>query len=111
MTLPSIIRKLPTAAELPTRRQAQTRRPTDEFSPSLQADYNETSSAEAKEYEMLAGPVGTLVSDFDGTLTRHDFFRLAVEHLMPAGVPDYWQEYREGRMTHFEAMQAYYGAI
>jgi 2-hydroxy-3-keto-5-methylthiopentenyl-1-phosphate phosphatase len=60
---------------------------------------------------VLTGPVGTLVSDFDGTLTRHDFFRLAVERLMPAGVPDFWQEYREGRMTHFEAMRAYYGAI
>ncbi len=52
-----------------------------------------------------------LVSDFDGTLTRHDFFRLAVEHLVPAGVPDYWQDYRDGRLSHFEAMQAYYASI
>jgi 2,3-diketo-5-methylthio-1-phosphopentane phosphatase len=55
--------------------------------------------------------VNTLVSDFDGTLTRHDFFRLAVEHLVPPGVPDYWQEYRAGRLTHFEAMRGYYAAI
>jgi 2-hydroxy-3-keto-5-methylthiopentenyl-1-phosphate phosphatase len=55
--------------------------------------------------------VATLVSDFDGTLTRHDFFRLAVERLMPPGVPDYWQEYRAGRMTHFEAMRAYFASI
>jgi 2-hydroxy-3-keto-5-methylthiopentenyl-1-phosphate phosphatase len=55
--------------------------------------------------------VNTLVSDFDGTLTRHDFFRLALERLVPPGLPNYWQEYRAGRLTHFEAMQRYYAAI
>jgi 2,3-diketo-5-methylthio-1-phosphopentane phosphatase len=55
--------------------------------------------------------VNTLVSDFDGTLTRHDFFRLALERLVPPGLPDYWQEYRAGRLTHFEAMRGYYAAI
>jgi 2,3-diketo-5-methylthio-1-phosphopentane phosphatase len=57
------------------------------------------------------GPGGTLVSDFDGTLTRHDFFRLALQRLLPPGVPDPWQESRAGRLTHFEAMRAYYAAI
>jgi len=57
------------------------------------------------------GDVGILVSDFDGTLTRHDFFRVALERLVPPGVPDYWGEYRAGRRTHFEAMRAYYAAI
>jgi 2-hydroxy-3-keto-5-methylthiopentenyl-1-phosphate phosphatase len=56
-------------------------------------------------------PVNTLVTDFDGTLTRHDFFRLALERLVPPGVPDYWQQYRAGRLTHFEAMRGYYAAI
>jgi HAD superfamily phosphoserine phosphatase-like hydrolase len=55
--------------------------------------------------------VKTLVSDFDGTLTRFDFFRLALERLVPPGQPDYWQEYRAGRLTHFEAMGRYYAAI
>jgi 2-hydroxy-3-keto-5-methylthiopentenyl-1-phosphate phosphatase len=49
-----------------------------------------------------------LVSDFDGTMTRHDFYRLAVEHLIPDDCPDYWNDYRRGRMTHFEALQAYF---
>jgi 2,3-diketo-5-methylthio-1-phosphopentane phosphatase len=53
----------------------------------------------------------TLVSDFDGTLTRHDFFRLALERLVPPGMDDYWEGYRAGRLTHFEAMRAYYAAI
>jgi len=55
--------------------------------------------------------VNTLVTDFDGTLTRHDFFRLALERLVPPAVPDYWQQYRAGRLTHFEAMRGYYAAI
>src|SRR5687767_13177201 len=58
-----------------------------------------------------AGQGGALVSDFDGTLAREDFFRLALRHLVPAGVPDYWSEHLAGRLTHFEAMRAYYAAI
>src|SRR5262249_31319990 len=61
--------------------------------------------------EREGGVVKTLVSDFDGTLTRYDFFRLALERLVPPGVPDYWQAYRAGRLTHFEAMRGYYAAI
>src|SRR5206468_3296514 len=37
--------------------------------------------------------------------------QLALERLVPPGVPDYWQDYRAGRLTHFEAMRAYYAAI
>jgi 2-hydroxy-3-keto-5-methylthiopentenyl-1-phosphate phosphatase len=55
--------------------------------------------------------MGTLVSDFDGTMTRYDFFHLAAERLLPPGVPDFWQEYAAGRLTHFEAMRRYYSSI
>ena len=58
-----------------------------------------------------AGRVGTLVSDFDGTLTRHDFYRLVLERLLPPGVPDYWEQHRAGLLSHFQAMQSYYAAI
>jgi 2-hydroxy-3-keto-5-methylthiopentenyl-1-phosphate phosphatase len=44
-------------------------------------------------------------------MTRHDFYRLAVERLLPSDVPNYWEAYRAGRMTHFEALQAYFAAI
>jgi 2-hydroxy-3-keto-5-methylthiopentenyl-1-phosphate phosphatase len=54
---------------------------------------------------------GVLVSDFDGTLTRHDFYQLAVARLLPPDVPDYWAEYRAGRITHFEALRNYFAAI
>jgi 2,3-diketo-5-methylthio-1-phosphopentane phosphatase len=52
-----------------------------------------------------------LVTDFDGTMTRHDFYRLAIELLVPKGTPNYWGEYRAGRITHFEALRYYYEAI
>lgn len=54
---------------------------------------------------------GILVSDFDGTMTRHDFFKLAIESLLPAETPDHWSGYRDGTITHFEALRRYFAAI
>jgi len=56
-------------------------------------------------------PSKVLVSDFDGTMTQHDFYKLAVELLMPPDTPDYWIEYRAGTITHFEALRRYFAAI
>jgi 2,3-diketo-5-methylthio-1-phosphopentane phosphatase len=52
-----------------------------------------------------------LVSDFDGTMTRHDFYKLAARSLLPPDMPDYWARYRAGQMTHFEALQAIFASI
>jgi 2,3-diketo-5-methylthio-1-phosphopentane phosphatase len=52
-----------------------------------------------------------LVSDFDGTMTRNDFYKLAVELLVPKGTPNYWSEYRAGTITHFEALRRYFATI
>ena len=52
-----------------------------------------------------------LVSDFDGTMTRHDFYKLAIESLLPPDTPDQWAEYRAGTITHFEALRRYFAAI
>src|SRR4051794_41073497 len=54
---------------------------------------------------------GVLVSDFDGTMTRHDFYKLAIESLVPPGTPDHWTEYRTGAITHFEALRRYFATI
>jgi len=54
---------------------------------------------------------GVLVSDFDGTMTRHDFYKLAIASLLPADTPDYWAEYRTGSVTHFEALRRYFASI
>jgi len=55
-----------------------------------------------------AAPV--FVTDFDGTLTRHDFYQLVIERLLPPHVPDFWAEYRAGRLTHFEALRVIFRA-
>jgi 2-hydroxy-3-keto-5-methylthiopentenyl-1-phosphate phosphatase len=54
---------------------------------------------------------GILVSDFDGTMTRHDFYKLAIELLLPPNVTDYWARYRTGAITHFEALRSYFADI
>lgn len=46
----------------------------------------------------------TLVSDFDGTVTKNDFFLLAIERLSPPDLPDYWGAYLRNEITHFEAL-------
>jgi len=52
-----------------------------------------------------------MVSDFDGTMTRYDFFDIARRHLPTATEHDYWQDYLDGKISHFEAMAAIYAAI
>jgi 2-hydroxy-3-keto-5-methylthiopentenyl-1-phosphate phosphatase len=63
----------------------------------------------------MPGPDSTarkiLVSDFDGTMTRRDFFQLVTENLLPADMPDYWGEYLAGEITHFEALQSIFGSV
>lgn len=54
---------------------------------------------------------GVLVSDFDGTMTRHDFYKLAIDRLLPPDTPDYWADYRAGEITHFEALRRYFACI
>lgn len=49
-----------------------------------------------------------LVSDFDGTITDFDVYALIADRYMPRDHPDYFAEYRAGRITHFEAMQAFF---
>lgn len=56
-------------------------------------------------------PRRLLVTDFDGTLTRRDFFWLAVEAFAPAHLEQYWREYREGRRTHFEALAGIFACL
>ena len=48
------------------------------------------------------------VSDYDGTITHQDFYFLIAERYVPEDTPDYFAQYREGRITHFEAMAAYF---
>jgi 2,3-diketo-5-methylthio-1-phosphopentane phosphatase len=44
-----------------------------------------------------------LISDFDGTMTEYDFFRVALSRLPPAAAAP-WKRYEQGEMSHFEAL-------
>ena len=48
------------------------------------------------------------VSDYDGTITSKDIYSLLAERHVPADTPDYFAQYVQGRITHFEAMAAYF---
>ncbi len=56
-------------------------------------------------------PRAALVTDFDGTMTRRDFYSLVAERLLPPGATDHWGDYRAGRTTHFEALQRIFAAL
>jgi len=60
---------------------------------------------------MRKPPHRILVSDFDGTMTRHDFFDLARRDLPSAADHDFWQDYVDGKITHFEALAGIFAAI
>jgi 2-hydroxy-3-keto-5-methylthiopentenyl-1-phosphate phosphatase len=52
-----------------------------------------------------------LITDFDGTITRRDFYELAVAHCLGADIPDYWSAYASGAITHFDAMAGIFSHI
>ena len=52
----------------------------------------------------------TLVSDFDGTMTGRDFFRLALECL-PAAAASFWERYEKGELSHFNALSAIFAEL
>ncbi|MFO0843064.1 MAG: HAD-IB family phosphatase [Gemmataceae bacterium] len=56
-------------------------------------------------------PPRLFVTDFDGTLTRHDFFHLVVEAFSPEHLGQFWDGYRAGRLTHFEALAGIFAGI
>ncbi len=52
-----------------------------------------------------------LVSDFDGTMTRHDFYDLVRKRWPVPPEDDPWNHYAAGRMTHFEALAAIFARL
>jgi 2,3-diketo-5-methylthio-1-phosphopentane phosphatase len=58
-----------------------------------------------------AMPDAVLVSDFDGTMTAHDFYSLAVARLLTPGDLAPWKDYLAGRMTHFAALRAIFSRL
>jgi len=56
-------------------------------------------------------PDAVLVSDFDGTMTANDFYKLAVQRLLTPEDLAPWREYLAGRRTHFAALQEIFGSL
>src|ERR1700733_3681483 len=52
-----------------------------------------------------------LISDFDGTLTRYDFFDLVRKRWPVPPEDDPWEKFVSGRMTHFEALAEIFARI
>lgn len=50
------------------------------------------------------------VSDFDGTITRHDFYDLVSREYPEIG-GDFWQRYEAGELSHFEALRRIFAGI
>lgn len=58
-----------------------------------------------------AAAASVLVSDFDGTMTRHDFFELVRRRWPGPPADDPWEQYVAGRLTHFQALARIFAAI
>ena len=50
----------------------------------------------------------TLVTDFDGTMTRHDFYRLLIDGYSHDAGERPWRDFLAGEITHFEALRRSY---
>jgi 2-hydroxy-3-keto-5-methylthiopentenyl-1-phosphate phosphatase len=56
-------------------------------------------------------PPRILVSDFDGTMTRRDFYDLVRKQWPVPPDDDPWEQYVAGQLTHFEALAAIFARI
>lgn len=54
---------------------------------------------------------GMLVSDFDGTMTRYDFYDLVCQAFPQISAAGHWQQYEAGQITHFEALRRIFAEI
>ncbi len=51
------------------------------------------------------------ITDFDGTITKYDFYRVALAELIPPGIPDYWEMYLSGKLSHFDVLNKMFSHI
>jgi 2,3-diketo-5-methylthio-1-phosphopentane phosphatase len=53
----------------------------------------------------------SLVSDFDGTISKEDFFNMAVERLLTPGDLLAWRDFLNKKITHYEALDKIFSRI
>ena len=56
-------------------------------------------------------PTALLVTDFDGTLTTVDFYKIALERFTPPETRLVWERYLRKELTVFETLQAVFASI
>ncbi len=59
----------------------------------------------------MAEPGKALVTDFDGTITLHDFYKLAVDRFLTPADIEPWNQFRAGKITHFQAIRSIFARI
>lgn len=59
----------------------------------------------------MAGGAKQLITDFDGTMARKDFYACAVDLLLQPADLEPFEEYAAGRISHFAALQQILGRI
>ncbi|MCP4571537.1 MAG: 2,3-diketo-5-methylthio-1-phosphopentane phosphatase [bacterium] len=52
-----------------------------------------------------------LVTDFDGTFTRRDFFDLIIERHDPRAARESWRRFQAGECTHFEGIAGVFASL
>lgn len=52
-----------------------------------------------------------LVSDFDGTISKEDFFNMVIEKLLKKEDIKPWDDYVAGKITHFEALSRIFAKV
>jgi 2-hydroxy-3-keto-5-methylthiopentenyl-1-phosphate phosphatase len=80
--------------------------------PHLMRDRNDVTRVSASFYDFIKimAQEKILVSDFDGTMTERDFFRLALERL-PQAAASFWERYEQGEITHFQALASIFAEL
>jgi 2,3-diketo-5-methylthio-1-phosphopentane phosphatase len=51
------------------------------------------------------------VSDFDGTISKEDFFNMAIERLLAPADLQPWQDYLDKKITHYQALAGIFSKI
>jgi 2-hydroxy-3-keto-5-methylthiopentenyl-1-phosphate phosphatase len=59
----------------------------------------------------MSGAKGILVTDFDSTVTRHDFYELVRRRWPVPPGDDPWEKYVAGTLTHFEALAEIFSRV
>lgn len=56
-------------------------------------------------------PVALLVTDFDGTMTETDFYKIALERFTPTEAKYIWERFLRKELTLFETLQGIFSSI